>query len=130
MAPIVFKVRKTPCYGNCKQYAIRLHDTGELVLEGKKNLRQLGLFTRQMMGFKYQDLVQQFIDLKPTELAKLYPENEEVAADLPATILTFNDVAGEEHEVKVYYDAPEPLAEFLAQVERLAETGTWEKAVE
>lgn len=130
--PSVFKISKTACYGNCKQYKLELHKGGLLVMEGKRNVRHEGWNTQRMMSFKYQDLMKEFQALTASELADVYPDAEEVPADLPATVLRFADADGQERTVRVYDldAAPEPLAAFLQKLEDMVENGIWDKAVE
>lgn len=132
MEPSVFKISKTACYGNCKQYILELHEGGLLVLQGKRNVRHEGWNTQRMMRFKYQDLMKEFQEITASELADVYPGTEEVPADLPATVLRFADADGQERSVRVYDldAAPEPLAAFLQKLEDMVENGIWDKAVE
>lgn len=130
--PAVFKVSKTACYGNCKEFSLALHEGGLLVLDGKRNVRYEGLNTQQMMGFKYGDLVKEFQSIIVTGLADIYPETEEISTNLPATILYYTLANGKEKTVRVYDldAAPEPLAAFLNKAEEMVGSGIWNKARE
>ena len=101
-------------------------------MNGKRNVRHEGWNTQQMMSFKYQELGNDLAALAASDLAAVYPENETIPADLPATVLRFTDPNGEDRTIRVYDldDAPEPLAAFLQKVERLVEEGVWNKAVQ
>ncbi len=127
--PQVFEVYTTPCYGNCPEYTLRLFEGGMLVLNAKKGLRQEGLHTQQLQYFQYSDLVEQFNSLVATDLAAVYPATE-IPTDLPATVLRYTDAKGKERKVKVYVDAPEALASFLAEVTQLPKQGIWDPAKE
>jgi hypothetical protein len=132
MEPSVFKISKTACYGNCKQYNLELHKGGLLVMEGKRNVRHEGWNTQRMMKFKYQNLMEEFQQLTAGELADVYPDAGEVPVDLPSTVLRFTDAEGQERSIRVYDldAAPEPLAAFLQKLEDMVENGIWDKAVE
>lgn len=129
-APIVFSVSKSPCRGFCEMYELRVHDTGEMVLDARRNMRLQGLHTRKLMNFKYSELVGAFQQLEVDKLAEVYPENKPIAADIPATFLDFTTEEGEQKRIEVYHDAPEALAEFLEQIDALVKQGIWEKAAE
>ncbi|MBC6993106.1 DUF6438 domain-containing protein [Neolewinella lacunae] len=128
-APQVFEVYTTPCYGNCPEYTLRLFEGGLLVLDAKKGLRQQGLHTQQLQFFQYSDLVEQFNRLAAADLAPVYPTTE-IPTDIPATVLRYTDAKGKEQKIKVYVDAPEALASFLAEVTQLPKEGIWDPAKE
>ncbi|MEL7160876.1 MAG: DUF6438 domain-containing protein [Bacteroidota bacterium] len=126
LAPLVFSVRKTPCYGDCEQYRLDLHEDGTLVYDGKRNVRRKGLHQRELTIFQYRDLVEAFQSLNVTDLAEIYPEDRsKIPTDIPSTVLTFPTEDGEEKQVTVYFEAPEALQEFLDLVAATTTTGVW-----
>lgn len=129
-APIVFTVTKAPCRGYCEMYELRVHDTGLMVLDARRNMRLQGLHTQKLMNFKYSELVGAFQQLEVEKLAEVYPVDKPIAADVPATLLDFTAEDGTKKRIEVYNSAPEALADFLEQIDALVKQGIWEKAAE
>ncbi|MEO0734375.1 MAG: DUF6438 domain-containing protein [Bacteroidota bacterium] len=126
VAPVVFSVRKTPCYGDCQVYALTLHEDGTLAYDGKQNVRRKGKHERALTTFEYRELVGTFNELKAGELAEIYPEDvSKIPTDVPFTVLTFPTATGEEKTVTVYFDAPEALQAFLDELTQTITKGIW-----
>jgi hypothetical protein len=127
----VVMMSKTACYGNCRQFSIELTNDGRLILDAKKNMDRKGLYTRLLSATEYNALQGAMEASEPAELNTVYPTNTKmIPADVQATVLRYADVYGKERKVEVYSDAPKPLAQLIADLEKWVDKDGWIKMAE
>ncbi|MEM6772374.1 MAG: DUF6438 domain-containing protein, partial [Bacteroidota bacterium] len=124
----LFRVAKTPCYGDCKQYAVTIYDDGLVVMHGKKNVIRKGYYTQRIANLEQSELWQYFREATAEGLLRVYPAGEAAPADVPATVLTYLGVDGQPQAIRVYADAPEKLQRLFDLIEEMAESGAWQIA--
>ncbi len=124
-APVLFRLRKTPCYGDCPVYSMTLLESEMAILDATKGTVKAGKQVQKLGHFDYTDLVTQFRQVAGMELADRYPVEGNVPVDLPFTELTFTDEEGKERVIEVYGSAPEPLADFITSLEEIATGYGW-----
>lgn len=129
-APAVFTVAKTPCYGECKQYSLTVHNNGLVVLNAKKNLDRKGFYTVALSTIDSAKMLELFRRATASGLLTVYPAGEEIAADIPSTKLEYAGVNGLPQVIRVYSDAPAALQTLFDEAEKLAEKGDWKLATE
>ncbi|MTB51488.1 DUF6438 domain-containing protein [Lewinella sp. W8] len=125
-APVV-TLQKMPCFGDCERYTLTVYADGRMLLDAKKGLDRVGDYERTLFTTDTRDLLQQLAELQQMDLNHTYPEEEVV--DIPATVVTLRDEEGNFRKVTVYGDAPEKLAELIAQLEEMAREGFWQKTM-
>lgn len=122
---------KTACYGDCRQFSLELTNDRRLVLDARRNMDRKGLYSRRLSATEYNALKRAMEASEPAELGPLYPADAKmIPADAQATVLRYADVFGEERKVEVYYDAPERLAKFIADLESWVDKDGWIKVAE
>lgn len=124
----VFNVSKTPCYGDCKQYAVTVYNNGLVILNGKKNVSRTGYFSLVLEDYPQSKLMDFFRDATADGLLKVYPAGKEAPVDVPATVLRYPGVNGLPQSIRVYGGAPEKLQRLFDLVEEMAEQADWKIA--
>lgn len=113
------RLEKQECYGTCPVYIITIYGTGKVEYEGKKHVKRVGKFKKELF---FQEINQLF---NAYECANFFDFNREYdepdLQDLPTTYVTFKH-RGFEKRIKDYYNAPEELKHLEKMVEKIAES--------
>lgn len=127
----VVAISKTGCYGKCRQFSLTLTKDRRLILDAGNNMDRKGKYSRVLNTSEYNELLVAMQAAKPAGLAEVYPrETKDIPADIPATVLRYPDLDGNERKVEVYYDAPEKLDDFLTTFEAWVDKDGWIKMAE
>ncbi len=62
-AQTVFQIERTPCFGKCPVYTIRLLDNQTIAYNGVKNVKPIGKQTIRLTDAEYKDFIQQIAAL-------------------------------------------------------------------
>ena len=82
----VIELTKTPCFGKCPVFTLKVYDNGLAVLEGRQNLKQIGLSHKVLTKKEMTALMAEF---ENGQLFSLKDEYRERVMDLPTTTLTY-----------------------------------------
>lgn len=82
----VLELTKTPCFGTCPSFTLKVYDNGLAVLDGKKYLKHIGL-SHMMLSDKQMSMLMNRCD--DAKLFSLKSDYTERVMDLPTTTLTY-----------------------------------------
>lgn len=118
--PIVM-MQKTPCYGPCPVYILKIYPSGWATLDATQHLKLEGTYTQKLSDKYLKRLEADFEQAKFFELQDTYTTN---LSDLPTTYLTYRQ-GGRSKTVMDYYGAPERLKQLEAHLEALVMAQGW-----
>lgn len=116
-------INRTPCFGYCAEYTLKVYDSGYCTYEGKSNVENIG---------KYESWVDSGILQKIKDLAdeagyfELGDEYDDMVTDLPTTN-TCLDFDGKHKKIKNRYMAPQELNDFEDAFDALFKDVEWKK---
>ncbi|HMP28707.1 MAG TPA: DUF6438 domain-containing protein [Saprospiraceae bacterium] len=117
----VAAIEKSPCFGKCPVYAMRLFKDGKVIYEGRANTKKLGVYQKMLTKKELGAIVKAF------DNAKFFTFNDSYSselADLPSTLLYFSDgkinksVVGKENR-------PAPIMQLQYMLEKIADSDGW-----
>ena len=120
---IYFEMEKTPCFGRCPVYILKIYANGNAVLTGKQNLDKIGDYKKNIGGEKVKELVSAF---EAAGFFKMEDQYLSKATDLPTTWVTFRN-NGKSKKIRDYHNAPQELKELEQMLHELTEQDGWEK---
>ncbi|MBX9850224.1 MAG: hypothetical protein K2X86_00525 [Cytophagaceae bacterium] len=112
----VIIMEKTECYGYCPVYSITIDGTGKVIYEGKKHVKKVGKFERQLSGKEISTIFSAF---EHSDFFKLQNEYTAGVSDMPTVYVTFEH-QGQKKKITDYYGAPESLKKLEELVEKVA----------
>jgi hypothetical protein len=121
-APVV-QMRKTPCFGQCPTYEIKIFENGYVWLKGERHIEQIGIFEAKIGKKELAVLKDRFETNKFWDLEEVYEKN---VTDLPTTYLSYTS-GSKSKEVRRTGDAPENLTNLEEAVAELLKTLKWTK---
>ena len=110
---VVASIAKTPCFGKCPVFEVRIYSDGRAVYNGVRYTNRSGIYEATVPETQMAQLKANSLKLKFYELADEYPVNGRRIPDLPSTI-TYLNWDGTEKKVSNNHDAPVELIEFEA----------------
>lgn len=120
---VVIKLSKSPGRSINPSYSLELYPDGKAVLNGRKNMEQLGNHSKNI-GSERVDLL-----IKAFEKAKFFDFEDEYTAmitDLPTTYITYTS-KGVSKRIRDYHGAPEELKALEKLLEDIVAEGNWQK---
>ena len=115
--------QKTPCYGTCPVYQVKIFSDGKATWYGKMNVERKGWYEGQISQSDLKLIREKVREVKFLDFENQYPTGQRVA-DLPTTIVYIR-IGDMEKTVKDTHDAPEKLKEFEKFMETLIEGVAW-----
>ena len=112
---LLIEMKRTPCFGACPVYTVRIAKNGKGLFEGVENVEKIGKFIFTLSPDEIAELESAFEQAGFYQLKKIY--NAEVS-DLPTTYLTYNK-DGRRKKIMDYYGAPEKLKSLENRIETL-----------
>ena len=112
---LLIELKRTPCYGYCPVYTIRIAQTGKGLFEGVENVEKTGTFTFTLRQEELVDLENAFQRIDFYRLQNIYYAE---VSDLPTTYITYNK-GGKRKKIMDYYGAPEELRSLENRIENL-----------
>jgi hypothetical protein len=109
-APIIF-LKKTPCFGKCPVFEVRVSKEGIAQWKGVKNVSRLGNYTAVVSSTLLGEIFKEAEKVSFFKFAAAYPENGKKIADFPLTITTIN-ANGKQNSIEDNFDAPIGLQNF------------------
>lgn len=112
---LIIEMEKTPCYGYCPVYNLKIDQAGNGIFKGVENTGHVGLFTFRLKKDEIADLHSAFGQAGFFELKNRYYQN---VTDLPTIYLSYR-FEGREKKIMDYYGAPRELKNLEKQIEAL-----------
>lgn len=123
---LVASLAKTPCYGHCPVFEVRIYADGKVEFYGKENVKLTGKYLSKLTPSALQELREKAGALGFFQFASRYPENGKRISDLPNTI-TYLKSAQAEKTVVNNHSSPLALRKFEAYLEELINRLTYIK---
>jgi len=116
---LVLSMERTPCFGRCPVYSIRIYENGLFVYDTKKftdtsACRYSLLSKEELAGLK-----QKFSDMNFFQFEDKYPADKRTPTDLPSCILFFNNGKQQKTIIDKRWDTPETLTQLELAVDNL-----------
>ena len=112
---LMIEMEKTPCYGQCPVYTIKIDENGHGFFIGIENTEHLGLFSFRLRTEELEALRSSFEAIRFFELEDRYFD---YIMDLPTTYVTYR-TGSREKKIMDYYGAPGELKDLEKQISTL-----------
>ena len=117
----VITMEKTACFGKCPVYNIIIYGNGKAEYEGKKNVKKLGKYTKQLSPAETTKLFKAF---DASNFSDFLSEYDTGVTDVPSTLISFYN-RGFKKKIKDSMGAPEELKNLERMVEGVVESEGW-----
>lgn len=118
-------ILRTPCYGKCPHYEIRLYASGYAVYEGKAHTPRFGKYEARLdSAMIIAALNAKIEEVNYFNFEMQYPVNSRGITDFPLTVTSYR----ENYKKKMVYnrnDAPPKLVEYEKFFDKLFEEAEW-----
>ena len=121
---LIIEMSKTPCYGQCPVYTIKIDKNGKGLFEGIKNTEKNGSFSFKLSEEELEVLKQSFHRVRFFEMEDSY---HLPVSDLPTTYLSYNS-DGVHKRIMDYAGAPPELKTLEQEIETLVLSRKMKKA--
>lgn len=109
----LFKIEKTPCFGDCPVFKVSINETGKVTYKGIENVLAIGVQEFQLSDKEFNTLKEKLEKNNFSSFQKKY-DNPKIM-DLPSTFISYN---GEQIEVRLWSDeVPTELIDVKEYVE-------------
>lgn len=116
-------ISKSPCYGTCPVYEMKIYSDGTVEYEGKRNVERIGKYSATIS----EEQMQKFITVaNEINYFKLEDKYDSPITDVPSTTTTLT-VNGSTKSVYRRADYPNKILSFEALFEDLFELLEWKK---
>jgi hypothetical protein len=123
----VASLLRSPCYGLCPHYELRVYASGRVTYSGKANVDSIGFFEGRMDSMLVVQLVQKANEINYMNLSESYPKQGGGIADFPLCVTTLR----QDKTRKTIYnrnDAPKSLLLYERFFDELwSKVKHWEK---
>lgn len=116
---VILSLERTPCFGRCPVYVIKIYEDGLLLYQGKRNVADTGCHYRKISKQELASLKQAFSNVGFFEMADSYPESERAPVDLPSCIIFFKSGNQEKTITDHHWKTPEKLALLERKIDSL-----------
>jgi hypothetical protein len=116
-------ISKSPCYGTCPVYEMKIYSDGKVEYEGKRNVERIGKYIATIS----EEQMQKFVNVaNEINYFKLEDKYDSPITDVPSTTTTLS-VNGSAKSVYRRADYPNKILRFEALFEDLFELLVWKK---
>ena len=112
---LLIQLKKTPCYGTCPVYTIKIDQKGNGIFNGFENTDYTGLYSFRLNNKQLEGLITSFEQSGFFEMEDKY---HGYVSDLPTIYLTYQS-DGKKKKIMDYYGAPPELKDLEKQIETL-----------
>lgn len=116
---VTISLERTPCFGKCPVYSIKVHENGLVIYNAEKNTDTVGCFYTILTKQEVQALKNKFVSNGFMDMADRYPEEGKAPVDLPSCVLTFNNDGKIKTVRDKRWETPMPLAELQTTIEQI-----------
>ncbi len=117
----VISLSKTPCYGTCPVFTLKIYNTGLAVLDGQKYVKRIGLFEMMLTADEVTSLMQSCDD---AELFSMKDDYSERVMDLPTTTLVYSP-EGKTKKIRGNMKFPEGFKNVVKECMDLLDDDRW-----
>ncbi len=108
---VLASLQKTPCFGRCPVFEVRVYSDGKAVYNGQRFTDRKGIYEASVSKEALSALLEEVAALNPDALSEEYPRNGRKIPDLPSTIVYIN-TGTVEKKIANNHDAPQALLDF------------------
>ncbi len=119
---LIISFEKTPCFGRCPVYKIKVFESGFAIYEGLNFAERLGIFSATLSKDKIEKVYELARKTDFFELDSLY--NDPYVSDLPSTIIMLSQ-NGVKKRIVSRINAPEKLNIFVENTAVLLNENDW-----
>ena len=112
---LIIEMSKTPCFGQCPVYSIKIDKKGKGLFVGTENIQKKGMYMFSISGEDIERLITSFLEI---EFFELEDEYYKPVSDLPTTYLSFC-YNGAYKKIMDYTGAPPELKMLEQEIETL-----------
>jgi hypothetical protein len=112
---LLIQLEKTPCYGACPVYTIKIDQKGNGLFEGVENTEYEGLYSFRLDKKQLAGLDTSF---KQSGFFEMEDKYHAYVSDLPTIYLTYHS-SGKKKKIMDYYGAPRELKDLEKEIETL-----------
>ncbi|MEI6410524.1 MAG: DUF6438 domain-containing protein [Bacteroidota bacterium] len=123
----VLEMSKTPCFGSCPVFVVKVYANGVVQWEGTKNVSRHGKFTAFVPADWIADVIKTAENQGFYKMAHRYPANGIAVPDLPQTTITISSQERGQYSVANAADAPLSLLQLQRDIEEKLETLDWRR---
>ncbi|NEN22888.1 hypothetical protein G3O08_05175 [Cryomorpha ignava] len=106
---LVIAFDKTPCFGRCPTYKVKVYASGFAIYEGINFAEKMGMYSTRFKPSQIENIYQSALEIGYFDLKNEY--NDPLISDLPSTISRINYKAND-HRIMARYNVPEKLKIF------------------
>jgi hypothetical protein len=121
---LVFSLRRTPCYGKCPAFEIKVFKDGTATYNGIAHVSRTGKYTAKVSESVLKEIYAKAAAANFFELSDAYPLQAAEISDLPK-VYTFVRQGENSKFITNNFDAPPQLMAFESQIEKLLEKLDW-----
>ncbi len=119
---LIISFEKTPCFGRCPVYKVKVFESGFAIYEGLNFSERLGLFSTKLSQEKIDKVYELADNTDFFQLDSVY--NDPYSSDLPSTVVMLSR-NGEKKRVVSRINAPEKLNIFIENAAVLLNENEW-----
>lgn len=116
---VILSMERTPCYGDCPVYSIKLYSNGLLLYNGEKFTDKTGCFYGKVSDREINQFNTYILEAGFFDLENKYPAKDRAPADLPNCILYFKSGNREKKIEDQHWETPQTLKTIEKKVDSL-----------
>lgn len=121
----VIEMSKTPCFGSCPVFVVKIYANGVAQWEGIKHVARIGMYTTVVPADWIADLLKTAENQGFYKMAHCYPANGTTVPDLPQTRITLSTLERGRYSVVNIADAPLALLQIERDLARKLDALVW-----
>ena len=121
---VVVSIRKTPCFGRCPVFEMRVYANGRAVYNGQRFVERMGVYEAEVPSSALDELYRRIEQTRFSGFSNQYPANGRRIPDMPSTI-TYVNTLSVEKKISNNHDAPADLLDFEAFLLEWLEGLSW-----
>ena len=122
---VVITLERTPCFGTCPVYTLRIHGNGTVVYEGKDFTKVKGKIETTISQDKIEQLISEFEEADYFSLNSNYTKRTITDAE---TVITSITIDGKTKTIEHYrgdFSAPRQLTELEDRIDEIVNSKQW-----
>lgn len=117
--PVIISLERTPCFGRCPIYSIKIYGNGLLVYDAQKFNDTTGVFCSVISKTELETLKTHFNNSGFFQMADKYPEDAKSPTDLPSCIVYYNNGSVQKTVTDKRFKTPETLTGLEREIDAL-----------
>lgn len=119
---LIMSMERTPCFGRCPVYQIKLYANGLLIYNAEKFTDTVGCFYSVLTKSEVKAVEEKFKQADFFGLEDTYPLNNQTPTDLPSCIVFYSKNGREKTVTDKRFKSPEVLTQLENSIDSLVKT--------